>query len=1722
MDVGTWQLSGAKLDFFRGTWQKVKQKHCNIFSNIFGPKLHTLKIQNNPIADINISKKKFPMVQELVCGSEETEFLGLDLLRHVKSVNGKNIIRATQIQPKSDTNIELTIDFDLTDQLIFPPGNVMKNATDSLSRFIEKPENYIKDVDTTGNQIKAIKWIQKNVKVNIETLSFSGMEYLVKRLLASEEMSLSSILSQHPFNKLELLDLSSCGLTLWPKLGNRINLKCLILDDNKLTSFDKMILPSNLETLSVIDDPIGSISFPAQSVKNGFKVKVGSINTKHIAMTQLKAIAGRTLQVEVKEAHRECLVCPPYDILKDEAKLERFIVAPDEQLPQLLPNATDRLFAYTCLVKIDDQHLDQINLAGLQHGTNGKIEEEINFLLQHSNCSAVKQLNLSQCHLSNMPPISGLTSLAEVDLSENDFTSMESNLSLMHLRTLNLVKVPLKHIDVDPSTLPSLEKILCGSAVTQFISRPLLKLHAEDDQFTIVVSKEFESNLLLPSVNMLNNAELLKQFLKDPKEHLDKIPAEDKLLWQMGDENLKSLNLSGQKDLCSNSLGLHELLSRPKLSTIESLNLDNCDLTKLPNLLHLENLKRLSLRNNHFTELNFGLIPKSIQTLCIDGNSIESIDVNRRVFESLEYLQCGSSCTKFISNRLIKDVLDEEDFEINVPENYECFLLMPPHNILKENSADLAEYIHQPDIFIQQISKVEDQLRALDWLLLNYKQDEQEFTKSFSLSGLKELCTLLGIKGLEQRFKLKELKSVKELHIDGCGLEKIPNITTLPHLTVLDIRNNDITSMQAIPCPNHIKTIKLSGNLIPELNFNIKSLPDLENIQFGSEETKYIQYSLLKELQSKGCNISVEVSFKQHLVFPHKKFLSNKEDIKKVCSSPESNIKAMEDPGQKYDFLMWLLNNADPLSGNELDTFCLNDQGDILEHAKKNKLPCVLSHRNLQKVETLKLKSCGLQEFLSLENFPCLKELNIAENDIKSAHIPQNHLRLEILKMSGNPIQIIDTQFSALPNLKKIIIGSKVTRYLSKDLLKRTLGDVVVTDGTNGIEVRLSKLSIDVPESDGNRYRKALQLPTHSVMIDKSLLAEFIENPEKSLSKLPDIKERLDALDWLVENFKAASTSFDLSHQDALCSKLGTAKLSESIQNMPRLKILILRKCKLTTIPNISQLNYLETLDMSFNSIDDISDSIGHDTLSTLKIHGNLLRNIELEMFPGLTSLTCGSSEMKSISRSLLKRYARGELKELHVPSAEMGKSLVMPPYPVLSAGRESVKAYIDNEEICLSTITSPKEDLQPYVDMINNAEKAIKSLRLSNITCLSALLKEPQFIKLLSHEKLQTVEALYIDNCCLEEYPTHIHFPKLSRLDISRNTFEKPGSLNKIPTNVISVTARNCGLYSIPGIGHLEKLDIQDNNLTSLETDAKFPKLRELNVVDNSIGEITVSDEAFPILYHLHFGSSNTHYVHCDLIEKHIKNKMVLHIPEDQRNYLYMPPKGCFEHLPEFMKNPEMYASSMDRINWLLKRGKTVFKSFKLQRRATGLSELSKADVNTILFQPALSHITSLSINGYELDTFPNISHLHQLEFCDISDNNISDIPINATLHPSLSTLHVDQNLIPEIHITTGNFPSLRKAKCGSEKTHTISRDTIRRCTLAENALSLEVEERFLSHLSFPKAEVISGGVTAMKKYLDDSGLNLSYQQVNSLTLQTIKSNIQSFDGHLKSLNVS
>ena len=70
---------------------------------------------------------------------------------------------------------------------------------------------------------------------------------------------------------------------------------------------------------------------------------------------------------------------------------------------------------------------------------------------------------------------------------------------------------------------------------------------------------------------------------------------------------------------------LEKLLDEPSLVKIEVLSLKEGDLTFLPDLKQLENLKTLDISNNHISDLNYDHIPYSIEKINIEGNPIKSI-----------------------------------------------------------------------------------------------------------------------------------------------------------------------------------------------------------------------------------------------------------------------------------------------------------------------------------------------------------------------------------------------------------------------------------------------------------------------------------------------------------------------------------------------------------------------------------------------------------------------------------------------------------------------------------------------------------------------------------------------------------------------------------------------------------------------------------------------------------------------------------------------------------------------------------------------------------------------------------------------------------------------------------------------------------------------------------------------------------------------------------------
>ena len=143
---------------------------------------------------------------------------------------------------------------------------------------------------------------------------------------------------------------------------------------------------------------------------------------------------------------------------------------------------------------------------------------------------------------------------------------------------------------------------------------------------------------------------------------------------------------------------------------------------------------------------------------------------------------------------------------------------------------------------------------ALKWILT---EQEKKFDRAFNLSGQEDLCTLIGLEKLEWYLQEKELRSIRELHLNNCGLTKIPNVSDLPHLRELSLRHNTIESIE-IPANvkySHLTEIDLTGNKIEVLDANLQNMPSLQTLKFGSTRTKYVRLSFLKYLVSNNIQI---------------------------------------------------------------------------------------------------------------------------------------------------------------------------------------------------------------------------------------------------------------------------------------------------------------------------------------------------------------------------------------------------------------------------------------------------------------------------------------------------------------------------------------------------------------------------------------------------------------------------------------------------------------------------------------------------------------------------------------------------------------------------------------------------------------------------------------------------------------------------------------------------
>ena len=1030
----------------------------------------------------------------------------------------------------------------------------------------------------------------------------------------------------------------------------------------------------------------------------------------------------------------------------------------------------------------------------------------------------------------------------------------------------------------------------------------------------------------------------------------------------------------------------------------------------------------------------------------------------------------------------------------------------------------MAEFVIQPELAISHLENVKNKKTALEWLLCG---EHKRFDSSFSLSKLQDLCQHLGFNQIERYLTLQELHSVKELYLEGCGLTDIPNVSSLSHLKVIDCRNNEIQDIKRslIKCKFvNVEKICLTGNPFIMLDFDVSNVsPSLKTLTFGSNSTNFVRLMFLDTLVTMNVEIILEEG-QDIIIFPPHQYLlgkeGNLEDLSDLCKTPEKILPFLESVDKKFNWLKWLLDDE------QYTCISLNLSGEkelVNYHSNK-----ILTNHKLSSIEKLFLNDCDLSECPNISLYPNLAHLDLGNNLLTDWCFQSRHGNLQQLILSGNPIPAIMDEFNCFPALRKLTVGSEKTEYIDIALLRRMLsGNKQYMENSENREIGPQKIviKIDKDKNNGEIYRQHLKCPPFRV-IKRNIVSDYIASPETVHSEIKDIEERIRALDWLVNNYNDMFKSFSLTGEKELCGRLAILGLEKIFSRIQSIVTLNISNCGLVTLPDIQCLPKLESLNISQNNINEFPRLFQHETLKKMYIEQTSIKVVDLDKFPCVTFLVCGSKCAWQIVPRTLRKVANDLLKIEVIPEGQ--SNLTFPPYDVLKHGSAAVASHIDNEELDLTRVRG--DNLSTYMSLVENAKKPIKLIRLSKVQNLTNLLEKSEFRTLLHMEKLRkNVEILYIDSCQIEEYPEEIALPNLKQIDMSNNILRD--NFERIPSSITILKLQNCRISVLPKRTHLEVTDARDNNIKNLDIGFNYPRLKELLVDGNGISNIALNTKMFPALETLSCGSSLTHFISRPVLELH-RNKGLLHIPQMYLNFLYLPPGHLLNssNLKNYIDSPEKYLDEVDEshkqesLTWLLGDIKENIKIFTLSGQENLCQILKFRGLQNLLNNKKLSQLENLHLGTCGLTAAPKIDHLAKLKFLNLSNNHIKGLRWDFK-HPALEILYFQGNPTDKLDFNSKDFPALKHIIFGSKETKELSPSFLER--IAESKLDYFVPEQYRSTLTNPPYGTLDGERTGLKSYLQGE-LDLSSSKFRKKANHTINTLINKHPVDIKILKLS
>lgn len=220
--------------------------------------------------------------------------------------------------------------------------------------------------------------------------------------------------------------------------------------------------------------------------------------------------------------------------------------------------------------------------------------------------------------------------------------------------------------------------------------------------------------------------------------------------------------------------------------------------------------------------------------------------------------------------------------------------------------------------------------------------------------------------------------------------------------------------------------------------------------------------------------------------------------------------------------------------------------------------------------------------------------------------------------------------------------------------------------------------------------------------------------------------------------------------------------------------------------------------------------------------------------------------------------------------------------------------------------------------------------------------------------------------------------------------------------------------LDSLPTLAHLNALDISQNQIEDYKALSRLPLLEELNISNNPSRKKAY--RSFPVLAHLQtLNLSQTHFTDWSFLGKQPQLKKITFTHSTIKNYFPVMP-----HLEEiYLQSSQLYYS--DGLDSLA--GSKNIKIIDLT--ACSVNGLDLLDYNNR--RPLFKKLETLLLASNNLSTgdLKNIAKYTHLQTLDISTNNLRDIQY-LTKMKSLTSLHIGYNKLKDIK----PLASLKKLK--------------------------------------------------------------------------------------------